>query len=366
MLPGIQKYIDDKLISVQSHPEFPELVIYNYTNVCQYAGAWDETTQKCRGLIFNTETGEQLSNPFPKFWNHEEYVAKGWPIPNEQPIVTQKLDGWCGISYIRPDGKVGIATRGSFSSVGALYATEWAQKYLEPLDPNYTYVFEIINPETKIVLNYHFEGLVLLAKRPRNPKEKEPFLHIKSVDLIPYFKKTPPMYGGTDLVGCTMRIANSVPFEEYDALKAKNTANEEGYVLWYKEADKRIKIKFEDYVRLHKIMTGLSAIGIWEALASGQELSIENVPDEFFEWFTITKQGLLHEFSRIEELSFGEFSKIKWDATEETTRAQWAQRIKQMTYPAIGFAMLDDKDYSPIIWKMVRPNGAKVYKKDDN
>lgn len=363
MIPGIEKYIEDGLISVQSHPEFPELVIYNYTPACQYAGAWDEVTTRCRGLIFNTKTGEQLSNPFPKFFNYEEYTQKGWPIPNEEPIITDKLDGWCGISYIRPDGKVGIATRGSFASTGAVWATAWAQEYLEPLDPRYTYVFEIISPETKIVLDYKFTGLVLLARRPlKEGAERERLLHIKTIDLIPYFAKTPPNYGGSDLVGCTMRIAEVFPSADFATLKAMNLENKEGFVLWYPQADKRIKIKFEDYVRLHKIMTGLSAIGIWEALAQGQELSIENVPDEFYQWFNETKQGLLDQFAQIKMEALVSFGNVR----PEMTRKEAAEVIKLNPHAGIVFAMLDGKPYEHIIWKMIRPHGVKVFKTDVN
>lgn len=46
-----------------------------------------------------------------------------------------------------------IATRGSFESDQALWATEWIQKRFRPVDflAGYTYLYEIIYPENRVV-----------------------------------------------------------------------------------------------------------------------------------------------------------------------------------------------------------------------
>lgn len=60
-----------------------------------------------------------------------------------------------------------------------------------------------------------------------------------------------------------------------------DTPNEEGFVLHYPGTDLRLKIKFPEYVRLHKIVTGVSEIGIWEYMRDGKSMKelIENVPE---------------------------------------------------------------------------------------
>lgn len=99
----ILPYIEKKLISEQSHPEDPDVRIFNYTQVCQYEKAWDDVTRNCRGLIMNVKTGEVLARPFPKFFNYQEHLANGWPIPDGEPVITEKMDGSLGILYVLND-----------------------------------------------------------------------------------------------------------------------------------------------------------------------------------------------------------------------------------------------------------------------
>lgn len=48
-LTVVQKYVDDKYISVQKHPN-ADLYIYNYTQKCQFDRNWDEiTTREYKG-----------------------------------------------------------------------------------------------------------------------------------------------------------------------------------------------------------------------------------------------------------------------------------------------------------------------------
>lgn len=52
-----KKYIDSGLLAEKEHPTLP-LLIYNYTQDCQFSRAWDEVTLMCRGLIVNKDTRE--------------------------------------------------------------------------------------------------------------------------------------------------------------------------------------------------------------------------------------------------------------------------------------------------------------------
>ncbi len=115
----ILPYIEKGLISENRHPEDNDVAILNYTQEQQFSGVWDDITRQCRGLIMNVRTGDIIARPFPKFFNYQEHVAKGWPIPNETPIISEKLDGSLGILY-ELNGEPWIATRGSFVSDQAL------------------------------------------------------------------------------------------------------------------------------------------------------------------------------------------------------------------------------------------------------
>src|SRR4051812_27421593 len=100
-------------VRVRQHPEDPELWIANYTEKAAYESHWDNVTLNCRGLIFNA-FGDILARPFPKFFN---YGQASCPVIDldEEAIVSDKMDGSLGILY-KFDGKLAIATRGSFTS----------------------------------------------------------------------------------------------------------------------------------------------------------------------------------------------------------------------------------------------------------
>jgi RNA ligase len=79
--------------------------------------------------------------------------------------VYDKLDGSLGILYFYDD-KPYIATRGSFTSEQAERANKIFQKKYSHLHFNkeHTYLFEIIYPENRIVVDYGAkEDLILLA-----------------------------------------------------------------------------------------------------------------------------------------------------------------------------------------------------------
>jgi len=336
----IKPYIEKRLISEQKHPENEDVRIFNYTPSCQYSKAWDEVTRACRGLIMNVKTGEILARPFPKFFNHAEHIQNSWPIPDETPIIAEKMDGSLGIMYTL-NGTTRIATRGSFLSDQATWATAWwkENKGDEPYGNDVTHLFEIIYPENRIVVNYDWSGLI----------------HLASIDT----KTGLP----ADAIMPVKKV-RTIPPAGLDELAKLDEPNSEGFVVFYPKANVRMKIKFPEYVRLHKIITGVSEIGIWEILRDGGDFKplLEKVPDEFFKWVEETKGMLEERFAGIEELAMNEFEQIVLKLP--ATRAEWAEWIKKMDQPGIGFAMLDKKDYKPIIWKLVRPNRPSVFKND--
>lgn len=360
LLQSLPNYIEKGLISEQIHPENSDIRIYNYTHACQWERAWDEVTTKCRGLIVNVKTGEFLSNPFEKFFNYGEYEVD---LPAEQPVITEKYDGSLGILYWL-DGKPWIATRGSFTSDQAMWATNWFRKYINEndCDPEITYLFEIIFASNRIVVNYPFEGLVFLCGRHiKTGREHGPeFINRR----IPRLKETPFGYGG--IKGDDMRYAGRVPNTELEELKKREEKNAEGFVIHFQTTGLRLKVKFDEYVRLHKIITGLSVKGVWEALKDKKDLTefLKDVPDEFYQWFSDTVDKLKKDYRDVEQVAKADFLAAGFHLSKDATRKEWAEEIKKGMYPSLGFALLDNKDYSQIIWKMVKPRGDKTFKTD--
>jgi T4 RnlA family RNA ligase len=334
----LNEMIEQGYIDVKKHPE-ANIFIYNYSQKAQYDRIWNEATMTCRGLILDGD-GKVIAKPFQKFFNLGEY--EGQRIPHEPFEVYDKMDGSLGISYLC-NGKWQIATRGSFISDQAVKATEMLYKKYEAclakMQPDITYLFEIIYPENRIVLDYGKEEKMVLLAMIDTASGKD----LPLVDL------------GFPIV------------QRYDGLKDIEQLNKiqidqrEGFVLKYPDGY-RLKIKFEEYVRLHRIITQVSTLSIWEYLKTGQSLDeiIEHVPDEFYDWVKATKTDLEAQFNVIEAQCKAEYKEL--DSRKET-----AFYFMTCTYPNVLFAMLDKKEYASIIWKMLKPIHAKpFFKQEEN
>jgi RNA ligase len=329
----LQRMIDDGYVHVNKHPQ-AELYIYNYTAAAQYDVIWNEITLQCRGLIMDNHK-RIVARPLRKFFNLEE--TKKVNIPNEAFEVYEKLDGSLGILYFL-NGQPYIASRGSFSSEQAQKATEILhQKYIsifEQLNPEWTYIFEIIYPSNRIVVDYgDMEDLILLAILDTQTGKDIELMEIG----FPLVKK----YNG---------------ISDYNQLKLLEEDNREGFVIKF-ENGYRVKVKFEEYKRLHYILTNVSNISIWEHLKAGDTLNeiLHLVPDEFYNWVRKTEANLRTQFKAIEDKCRQEFKIYP-------TRKETAEYFKTCTYPNILFKMMDNKDYSSTIWRMLRPEFEKPFR----
>ncbi len=318
--------IEAKYVNCTKHPE-KELYIYNYTNSAQYDQVWNEVTLQCRGLILDPEYN-YISRPFAKFFNFEERADQ--VLPDESYEVYEKLDGSLGITYWVDDMPY-ISTRGSFTSHQAEEATIMLHgKYshaISRLNRDYTYLFEIIYPQNRIVVDYGSEyQLVLLA-----------IIDTKTGFDLPLKDIGFPI---------VQEVKDVVHIDE---LRHKQIENKEGYVVKYKSG-LRIKVKFEEYVRLHKIITQISSISIWEIISSGKSIQdiIDVVPDELFQWVTEVHDSLQDRYQNIETVALSEFRELG-------SRKETAQYIMTCSYPKILFSMLDKKPYNDIIWSMIKP-----------
>lgn len=146
------------------------LVILNYGAKCQYKkpDEWTIHERVCRGLILDW-SGEVVALPFEKFWNWGESAA---PADGARLLdITDKEDGSLGIMY-RLGSELRVATRGSFSSPQAVWATE--QLNLEypslaaRLPHGITLLFEIMYPKVGRFEN-GLEHLVVMPPRADTP-----------------------------------------------------------------------------------------------------------------------------------------------------------------------------------------------------
>lgn len=361
----LETYVNEGWLIRQSHPSLP-LSIYNYSQATQYEGKWDEVTLSCRGVITDDETGEVIVKPFSKFFNYEE-------VPNEVPWLTSeyvyvqdKMDGSLGILF-NYRGEWIMATRGSFASDQAIKGLEILKsKYiLDAFEPSVAYICEIIYPENRIVVNYKKENIVFLGvvlNRHWNwqPSDSDE-LHWTTANA--YFK----MSGikAKDIVKTEQIFKEHLGHELYKKLKSMNTPNEEGFVLRFFPSNVRVKIKFEDYVALHRILTNVSSYDIWENLMKFGKLPeemLKDVPDEFYNWVHRVETELRAEFDAAKFKAYSEFNEV-FDRTCDTSDFDkvFALEAKNRKNSGLIFSIKNNKCIDAAIWKMIKPKYEKPF-----
>lgn len=370
----LQEHIDAGLVSIRQHPSLP-LVIYNYTPRAAFANVWgDGVIDYCRGLIVHGVTQEVIARPFKKFHNLNtpqipETLEKNLPF-GTHPNVTEKMDGNLGIFY-RIGDEYGIATRGSFESDQAKWATAWykyqvAAGRLQPFTENspWTPLFEIIYPENRIVVDYDFEGLVLLAcvHKTTGMEYNQDFVETAGA-----------IRGFTDRY-----VVKNYGTKNLGSILNSDETNREGYVLtFYRGFDEpplKLKVKFDDYCRLHKIVTGVSPRAIWEKLLLRADMSwLETTPPKFKFWASLWVDKLFADFNAIYSAAEAIYiDRPIYNPDEGMTlrshrsdSANYFKREVENTKCNPGvlgilFAMLDGKNAKQIddaIWKLVEPRG---------
>lgn len=332
----VAEAVTDGLIRAQPHPRLP-LTIYNYTEACQYSGAWSPVTLACRGLIVD-DSGRILARPLAKFFNHSEAQA---PVldPVAAVTVTDKADGSLGIVYHDGSG-FAVATRGSFASEQAVHATDLLRtRYASFVPPEgLTVLVEIIYPGNRIVVDYRgLDDLVLLG----------------AVEIA-----TGRSYGPSAVPGWPGPVVETFGYTTLaEALAAPPRDGREGLVVHFTEADQRVKIKYADYVRLHRLVTGLTVRTVWEVLVSGGDLDVllEPLPDEFHWWARGVVADLTAEVDARAARVEADYARIVAGLPAGWGRKEFALAAVRSPHRGELFQRLDGRDYRPGLWQRVRP-----------
>lgn len=356
----VEAYLAKGLLQRQHHKEFP-LDIYVYGREAVHENVWDNITSRCRGIIVNRETGEVVARPFEKFHNFGSTQVEHVVLPASEPAVFEKVDGFMCTQYTWA-GKHYIASKGSFHSIHAKWATAELQRH-EPLiiPSGWTPVFEGLHPDLRIVVDYgKAKELVLLA-----------MINIETGEEM---RPSELHYWGVKN-GFRHAELKKMSLEEAKADSWKDDhKNEEGYVLtWYPDADAppfRLKLKFIDYLRIHRMVTGVSPKRVWEVLATRQESELKDylaATPWFNEFVTKWMKALNGEYERIAVAAT-----TRYAACREICRVKVGQypyknlgeerkayalefnRPENKEFAPVLFALLDGKDIAPVIWKRVR------------
>ena len=342
----LNEYIEQSLIVANKHPEY-DIWILNYSPKAQSKKFWDEYTMSCRGMVIDVD-GKILARPLQKFKNFEEHDPSEIDMSMDYEAF-EKMDGSLIIVfYYEPRMEWIVASRGSFISEQSLEGKKMLGLKHSKLNTNCTYLFEILYPENRIVVDYgDRRELVLLTN-----------LITATGEELPYEK----------LVALYSNIFTVVKKYEMDAvknlleLKGLEEDNKEGFVIRFANGF-RVKVKFSEYVRLHGILTNVSNLTVWEHMRDNYEFDelLDRVPDEFYEWLKRTASKIQLDFNEIERLALLEFVRI-YHVNEINERAGFAEIAKSSEHRAILFKLFDRRPYADIIWKQIRPVYSKPFK----
>ncbi|MDR1552712.1 MAG: T4 RnlA family RNA ligase [Prevotellaceae bacterium] len=323
--------IAGRFINVQKHPDFP-LWLYNYSMRAQSHDVWNEATCICRGLIMD-EAQNIVSRPFKKFFNYWQIAPED--IPNEPFVVTDKMDGSLGISYWY-NGIWSIATRGSFNGKQATRATQILhRKYADcclKMQPQYTYLFEIIYPANRIIVDYGArEELVLLAVIDTETGRELPDFANIGFPILKTFEG----------------------FNSFEEVLQLNDNRAEGVVVRF-ESGLRVKVKFPEYLRLHRIMLGLSETKIWRYLANkhGIEKLCEKAGEEYSPWIRTTAAKLTSSYNVLYQKIMDEFHALP----DFSSQKEAAEYIKNSPNETLLFCLLHKKPIDKLVWQRIKPD----------
>lgn len=327
-------------IMVNYHPTVEGLRIICYTQTCNSDKYWNDTTIKCRGLIVDKDDNI-IARPFQKFFNYEEHeVCENILKPKDidelacewNPEIYEKLDGSLGILYWVDDVPY-IATKGSFESDQAKHATQLLHtKYRHVwshLLRSKTYLFEIIYPEDLHVVTYKdVDDIFLLAVISTENFFEYPAEAFK--DLFPVAKK----YYCDDW----KNIRNIV-----------DGTNREGFVV--KIGPLRIKLKYEEYWRLHYLKAGLSEKMIRKRLVDGDMGPVEEAFTMFDEEHVIYYNNIIKKYT-------DKYAEIMDKCVEDyrtdfETKKDAALYFKTCKYQHVLFSMYNGYNPSRMIWNYV-------------
>jgi RNA ligase len=280
---ALEDRVRSKTVRRTVAPDNADLVLYTYTRHAVFERLWDPIVEAARGLILHGR-GAVAAYPFPKFFNYGERSAA---LPDEPFVAYEKLDGSLGIVFFDVDaGRWRVATKGSFVAAQSAWAEAWlAARDLSCLVPGHTYLVEIIYAENRVVVAYDFAGLVLLGGYDATGCElADAVLHETAAHL-------------------STRVAHAHAFDGVDDVLAAAAAcdrDAEGFVVRF-ASGYRVKIKGSEYLRIHRLVSRVTPLALWESLEQGTDLEVmrREIPEEFWRDFDAIRALLLGRLGAI-------------------------------------------------------------------
>lgn len=347
LLAGLRAAGDAELVHERPGPD--GLVLFVYSRRCLHDGAWTPVTLAARGLVLDPGERRIAATPFPKFFNVGERDAP--TPPASAPFVAQeKLDGSLVIAF-RHRGRWLAVTKGDWSSEAAIRTQAVLDAGAPELDahlaPGVTYLLEATGPENRIVVRYEESALTLLG------------------EYGPHGREVPD--GDLDATAVSLGWRRPVvwPFGSVDdALAEAGTLTQarEGYVLRFADG-LRLKVKGDEYRRLHALLDGVTPLGVWEVLTKGDDPAgiRADLPEELWDDFDRILALLRRDLDRL-VADVGASGEALAPLSDRQLGLSMSERVRPFLFPyrRAGGDLLRPGRARDALLRAVRPTGDRL------
>lgn len=244
-------YIENKKeIAVSKRSNGTTVVCYNVEDNDTFS---DDYALECRGIVFDTESGNIIGRPLHKFFNLGENERTQIDKIDWSKVVAvwDKLDGSM-ITAHRVGGIVDFKTKKSFESDTVLKAKEFIKSmpniydFCNEICNDFTPIFEYTSNKTRIVIDF--------------PEDKMTLLHVRHIKTGAYIPFSDPVLSGL-IEKYSIPVLKPVDIKKnngiidiYYLIKfLQDAKNIEGYVIQFE--DDMLKMKSSWYRSIHKIVT---------------------------------------------------------------------------------------------------------------
>ena len=288
-----------------------------------------DIVRECRGIILDETDGyKPVCVPFFKFGNYGESYTDD--IDWKTARVQEKIDGSL-IKVWHHKGVWRVSTNNTIDAASAMtnsnedtflniFLKAWALtgKQFSDLNPDYTYLFELVSPQTRVVVPYMETKLYHTGTRDNNTL-KELYMDIGI--------EKPKEYTLSTIEAC---VEAAKKLDKYH----------EGFVVvdsrW-----RRIKIKSPIYVAIHHLLNNIaSEKRVIDLIVSGEDAEVVSYFPEYAEMFN-SMRGQIDRFIAHNEQ---ELEAIR--SSGYSTQKELAEYVTKTICPACLFCVIKGKSKS--------------------
>lgn len=322
--------------------------IFNYGYESNFS---DPLVQEARGIILDTERLDVVCWPFRKFGNYGEEYADS--IDWKTACVQEKVDGsivklwfstlqdrWTFSTNSTIDAANAPIEESSFGHTfldAILSAENYNDIHMDELDKDNTYIFELVSPETRVIVSY--PRTMLYHTGTRSNRTGEEFN--KNIGIIQPVRY--PLSNLTECIEAAKKLNNG-----------KAGVEHEGFVVvdanW-----NRVKIKSPDYLVRHQIANiYLSKENALELLLNEKKnilqlCEIRPKDATVLKYYDWQLEEVFLEADRVAELSRAMYEEYNHD------RKAIAKMLQGNPLSDVGFAALSELESGRILLRRRKP-----------